>query len=219
MRPLEAPSWLTAEPREHGEDRVAVALVRRRGAPGRARRRPPTSRCRRLPRRRTCSARRGARPRWRLNSTKASGVESTVTPPARARVHSPCAQGLAARCMATSEEEQAVSIGDGRALEAERVGDTTGGDAGRSAGDAVALQPSAEAPGPTGSRASRSPTKTPVSVPRSAAGSMPASSSASQQDSSSSRCCGSIASASRGAMPKNSASNSPASARKPPSRA
>ena len=37
---------------------------------------------------------------------------------------------------------------------------------------------------------------------------MPASSSASQQDSSSSRCWGSIASASRGAMPKNSASNS-----------
>ena len=37
--------------------------------------------------------------------------------------------------------------------------------------------------------------------------------------SSSSRCWGSIASASRGPMPKNSASNSAASARKPPSRA
>ena len=40
---------------------------------------------------------------------------------------------------------------------------------------------------------------------------MPASSSASQAVSSSSRCCGSIASASRGLIPKKSASNSPAS--------
>ena len=47
------------------------------------------------------------------------------------------------------------------------------------------------------------PTNTPVRLPRSDAGSMPARSSASHEVSSSSRCCGSIASASRGQMPKN----------------
>ncbi len=45
---------------------------------------------------------------------------------------------------------------------------------------------------------------------------MPASSNASHDASSSSRCCGSIASASRGLIPKNSASNSPIRSRKPP---
>ena len=59
VRPLEAPSWLTAEPRIDGEDPVAVALRRRRGARARARRRPRPSRRRRPPRRRTCSGRRG----------------------------------------------------------------------------------------------------------------------------------------------------------------
>ena len=57
-----------------------------------------------------------------------------------------------------------------------------------------------------------------MSVPRSVRGSIPAYSSASQATSSIRRCCGSIASASRGPTPKNPASNSPASCRKPPSR-
>jgi hypothetical protein len=48
---------------------------------------------------------------------------------------------------------------------------------------------------------------------------MPARSNASHAVSSSIRCCGSIASASRGLIPKNSASNSDASYTKPPSRA
>ncbi len=55
------------------------------------------------------------------------------------------------------------------------------------------------------------PTKTPVGLPRSVPGSMPACSNASHAVSSSSRCCGSIASASRGEMPKNAGSKSPAS--------
>ena len=55
--------------------------------------------------------------------------------------------------------------------------------------------------------------------PRSDAGSIPARSSASQDTSSSSRCCGSIASASRGLIPKNPASNSAASCTNPPWRA
>ena len=60
------------------------------------------------------------------------------------------------------------------------------------------------------------PVNTPVGLPRSDAGSIPARSSASHAISSSSRCCGSIASASRGLIPKNPASNSAASSRNPP---
>ncbi len=62
------------------------------------------------------------------------------------------------------------------------------------------------------------PTNTPVRLPRNDSGSMPARSSASQEVSSSSRCWGSMASASRGEIPKNSASNSPAPCRNPPAR-
>ncbi len=60
------------------------------------------------------------------------------------------------------------------------------------------------------------PAKTPVAVPRSAKGSIPARSNASQQISSIIRCWGSMASASLGPMPKNPASKSPASCRKLP---
>ena len=38
-----------------------------------------------------------------------SGVDITVTPPARARSHSPDRSACAARCSATSDDEQAVS--------------------------------------------------------------------------------------------------------------
>ncbi|GAA3354688.1 hypothetical protein GCM10017744_013840 [Streptomyces antimycoticus] len=38
-----------------------------------------------------------------------SGVAITVTPPARARVHSPCRNACAARCIATNDDEHAVS--------------------------------------------------------------------------------------------------------------
>ncbi|CAM5690217.1 hypothetical protein SALBM217S_06624 [Streptomyces griseoloalbus] len=50
-----------------------------------------------------------ARARWRLNSMREPGVDITVTPPARAREHSPWRRDCAARCRATREEEQAVS--------------------------------------------------------------------------------------------------------------
>ncbi len=62
------------------------------------------------------------------------------------------------------------------------------------------------------------PTYTPVALPARVFGSMPAFSSASQATSSTSRCCGSIASASPGLIPKNPASNSAAPSRNPPSR-
>ena len=57
---------------------------------------------------------------------------------------------------------------------------------------------------------------TPVRLPPSESGGMPACSSASQATSSSIRCCGSIASASRGVMPKKSASKPATSETKPP---
>ena len=40
---------------------------------------------------------------------KASAVAITVTPPAIARVHSPACSAWQARCIATSEDEHAVS--------------------------------------------------------------------------------------------------------------
>ena len=60
------------------------------------------------------------------------------------------------------------------------------------------------------------PANTPVAEPRNDSGSMPARSNASQEISSINRCCGSIASASLGPMPKNPASKSAASRRKLP---
>ncbi len=51
----------------------------------------------------------GASTPWRLESTKRSVVDSTVTPPARAMAHSPSRTACTARCRATSEEEHAVS--------------------------------------------------------------------------------------------------------------
>ncbi len=50
------------------------------------------------------------RPRWRLNSTNMPGVDITVTPPARAIVHSPLRSDCMARCRATRDDEHAVSI-------------------------------------------------------------------------------------------------------------
>ncbi len=52
------------------------------------------------------------------------------------------------------------------------------------------------------------PTKTPVRLPRSCAGAIPARSKASHEVSSRRRCCGSIARASRGEIPKKPASKS-----------
>ena len=51
----------------------------------------------------------GASPRCRENSTNAPGVAITVTPPASASEHSPDRSAWAARCIATSDDEHAVS--------------------------------------------------------------------------------------------------------------
>src|SRR5580692_5438063 len=161
----------------------------------------------------------GARPRCRENSTNVAGVAITVTPPASASDDSPLRTDWHARCRATSDDEHAVST------------DT----AGPSSPSTYATRPDATlaappvircpspSPGPAGTPAPYPlypvPTNTPALLPRIPAGSIPACSSASQQVSSSSRCCGSIASASRGEIPKNSGSNPAASPTNPPSRA
>ncbi len=52
----------------------------------------------------------GASPPCREKPEKEVGVAITVTPPASASEHSPPRNACAARCSATSAEEQAVSI-------------------------------------------------------------------------------------------------------------
>ncbi|GGL14963.1 hypothetical protein GCM10012284_57080 [Mangrovihabitans endophyticus] len=51
----------------------------------------------------------GDRPRWRENSISEVGVDITVTPPASASVHSPARSACIAQCIATSDDEHAVS--------------------------------------------------------------------------------------------------------------
>ncbi|GAB3823430.1 hypothetical protein GCM10027610_000340 [Dactylosporangium cerinum] len=50
-----------------------------------------------------------ASPLSTVKSAITLGVAMTVTPPASAIVHSPCRSACAARCTATSDDEQAVS--------------------------------------------------------------------------------------------------------------
>ncbi|CEZ69338.1 Uncharacterised protein [Mycobacterium tuberculosis] len=64
-----------------------------------------------------------------------------------------------------------------------------------------------------------SPANTPVALPRNPVGSIPARSNASQDNSSNIRCCGSIANASLGEIPKNAGSKSATPSTKPPVRA
>ena len=89
--------------------------------------------------------------------------------------------------------------GDRRALEAEGVGDAAGGDAAELPVPS-SLRPGAAAVGVVLVHRRRRRRRSRCRA--ASAGSMPARSSASQATSSSSRCCGSIASASRGLMPK-----------------
>ena len=82
----------------------------------------------------------------------------------------------------------------------------------------VSRYPSAPSPPPGTYPECDAPANTPVADPFSDEGSIPARSSASQEVSSSTRCCGSIASASRGLIPKNPASKSAAPGMNPPTR-
>ena len=144
---------------------------------------------------------------------------SPCTPPASARSHSPCRSAVHARCSAVSDDEHAVSTviaGPSRPRTYDtRPASTLDGRARRRP-----HRQSLERARTLAIVARRDePTYTPVRLPLSASGRMPARSSASHTTSSSSRCCGSISSASRGEMPKNPASKSSTASRKPPSRA
>ncbi len=108
VRPLEAPSWLTAEPRTT----ASTWWPLRRASESRSTSSRPTPSLQPVP---SAPAAKdlqrpsGARPRCRENSTNVLGPFITVTPPARARSHSPERSAPAAMCSATSDEEHAVS--------------------------------------------------------------------------------------------------------------
>ena len=181
-------------------------------------RRPRPSRCRRRRRRTPCTGRRATAPRWRLNSTNVPGVGHHRHAAGQRQIeHSPAPQCLRRQVQRDQRRRARRVHRDRRALQAERVGDAAGRDAGRAAGRRVALErpPARRAAGAV-VVVRRRRRRRRCGCRAATAGSIPARSNASQEISSSSRCCGSIASASRGEMPKKPASNSAASCRKPP---
>ncbi|ODA69125.1 hypothetical protein APS67_006724 [Streptomyces sp. AVP053U2] len=108
VSPLEAPSWLTAEPRTTARTWCPL----RRASESRSRTRTPAPSDQPVPSAESANALQRPlveMPPWRVNPEKPMGVDMTVTPPARAREHSPWRRDWAARCRATREEEQAVS--------------------------------------------------------------------------------------------------------------
>ncbi len=108
VRPLDAPSWFTALPRSTPSTRRPLA----RASESRSSSSSPAPSPQPVP---SASAENAlqrpsaARPRWWANSTNAVGAAMTVTPPASAIEHSPDRSDCAARCRATSDDEQAVS--------------------------------------------------------------------------------------------------------------
>ncbi len=108
VRPLEAPSWLTAEPRTT----ASTWWPLRRASESRSRTRTPAPSAQPVPSAESANALQRPlveMPPWRVKPEKPIGVDITVTPPASARPHSPLRSAWAARWMATSEAEQAVS--------------------------------------------------------------------------------------------------------------
>ncbi|MGX1370260.1 hypothetical protein RKD19_005619 [Streptomyces canus] len=108
VRPFEAPSWLTAEPRTT----ASTGCPRRRASDSRSTSSRATPSAQPVPSAASANALQrpsADSPRCRENSTNASGVVITATPPASAIVDSPPRTDCAARCSATSEDEQAVS--------------------------------------------------------------------------------------------------------------
>ncbi len=108
VRPFDAPSWLTAEPRM--TDRTRWPL--RRASESRSTSNTPTPSPQAVPS--AAAANALTRPSWEsprclLNSVKAAGVDITITPPTTASELSLVRSDCAARCSAVSEEEQAVS--------------------------------------------------------------------------------------------------------------
>jgi hypothetical protein len=108
VMPFEAPSWFTALPRMTARiGRPAVCASRRRWSTTTA---APSDQA--VPSAAAANGLHrpsGASARWRENSTYSDGVAITVAPPASAIVHSPRRSAFAARWIATSDDEQAVS--------------------------------------------------------------------------------------------------------------
>ncbi|OLE23876.1 MAG: hypothetical protein AUG49_14865 [Catenulispora sp. 13_1_20CM_3_70_7] len=108
MSPLLAPSWFTAVPRITARTRCPFRWASERRSSNSS----PAPSPHPVPSADAANDRHrpsGESPRCRLNAMKTMGLVITVTPPARARSHSPWRSALTARCAATSEEEQAVS--------------------------------------------------------------------------------------------------------------
>src|SRR5580692_11104757 len=218
VSPLLAPSWFTALPATTASTRCPS----RRASDSRSTTTTPAPSAQPVPSAAAAYALHrpsGASPRCRENSTNIPGFAITVTPPASASDDSPDRSDWHARCNATSDDEHAVSTdtaGPSRPSTYATRPDVTLAD------PPVSRCPSAPAAPPTSPILYPDPprpTKTPAWLPRIESGSIPACSSASQQASSSSRCCGSIDSASRGEIPKNPGSNPATSPTNPPSRA
>ncbi|GGL15028.1 hypothetical protein GCM10012284_57120 [Mangrovihabitans endophyticus] len=108
VRPLDAPSEFTAEPRS------TARMVRplRCASDSRSSTSTPTPSDQPVPSAESANERQCpsvARPPCRAISTKVVGLDITVTPAAIAVPHSPCRSDCAARCRATSDDEHAVS--------------------------------------------------------------------------------------------------------------
>ncbi len=108
VSPLEAPSWLTAEPRTTASTRCPLT----RASASRSSTSTPTPSDHPVP---SAAAENAlhrpsdASARCREYSTKVRGVDITATPPASASEHSPARNDPAARCNATNDDEHAVS--------------------------------------------------------------------------------------------------------------
>ena len=183
VRPLLAPSWLTALPRITASTGWPVRGGRRRAAPAGARRRPRPSRCRRPSAENALHRPSAASPRCRLNSTNIPGVAITVDAAGQRQRALAAPQRLRRQVQRDQRGRAGGVHGDRRALQAEGVGDPAGGDAERGAGQQVAVGRlrSAGAAAARSRRPSRRRTRR-CGVPRSDAGSIPARSSASQAD-------------------------------------
>jgi hypothetical protein len=108
VRPLLAPSWLTALPRIT----ASTGWPSRRASDSRSSTTRPTPSPKPVPSAVAPYALHrpsGDSARCRLNSVSRYGPASTVTPPASAIEHSPERTACEARCSATADDEQAVS--------------------------------------------------------------------------------------------------------------
>ncbi|GAA2962145.1 hypothetical protein GCM10010483_01580 [Actinokineospora diospyrosa] len=109
VSPFDAPSEFTADPRSTASTRCPL----RRASESRSSTSTPTPSAQPVPSAASANDLHrpsAASPRWRLNSVNTPAVAMTVTPPASASVLSPVRNDWAARCIATSDDEHAVSI-------------------------------------------------------------------------------------------------------------